>query len=499
MGRSSARWALGFGAALTALLPSHPAEASGGYYSGNKGARAAGRAGAFTAKADDLSAVYVNPAGLARLGTTVIQVGNRFSYNAHRYTRQPTLDWGNLQGGQPPVVSFPTVKNDVPLQALEPLLGVGSNLGLDNWGFALLAYAPAGIAREEFPVTGGQRYMMVERESLVLDYSVSAAWKHREKLGLGATLQWIHLPRLKYSLVIDATPFRRPANPVTSPLDMRATVSGSDPFTLNAILGAWYRPVPFLEIGVAGQVIPSKFKTKSTLEVEPVSPTLQGGTLLQRNNTPANDVELTLPLPLTARVGLRYRHLAEDREVFDLELDVGYESWSRVDDMVLETNGIIANLQDPAYEGEQIPIGRVEIPKQWQDTLIVALGGDFAAIEELLTARAGVYYETPVAPPAYANVDFVSGKQLGAALGGSLYFGKLEVAAAYDYRHQLPLEVTEEEARVYQVVPGSTCVPPYTDTDLCHDAYVGQPSPAVNAGIYKAHSHAVSLDFVYRF
>src|SRR5512146_585406 len=70
-----------------------------GYYSGTQGARAAGRAGAFTAKADDLTAVVFNPAGLAHIDQSLLQVSNRFSYSSADFTRAPTLDWGNLEAG----------------------------------------------------------------------------------------------------------------------------------------------------------------------------------------------------------------------------------------------------------------------------------------------------------------------------------------------------------------------------------------------------------------
>jgi len=73
------------------LVPS--AARGAGYFAGSRGARAAGRGGAFTAGADDLSAVIFNPARLTELGgKLVIQAGNRFSYNAVDYTRDPTLD-----------------------------------------------------------------------------------------------------------------------------------------------------------------------------------------------------------------------------------------------------------------------------------------------------------------------------------------------------------------------------------------------------------------------
>ena len=487
------RLALGSSVLLAAMMLSTAAHAQG-YFWGSTGARASGRAGAFTAKADDLAAVEFNPAGLAKLDGTLLHVGNRFSYNAHSFTRAPTLDFGNLQAGAAPLVEFSTVENQQPWQLLEPLLGVASNLGLDDFGFALAIYAPAGAGRKEFPVDGGQRYMMVRRDVQVLAYSASAAWSPSPKFGVGATFQWIHVPKLHYELVVDGVPFPGDANPVSSEFDMLARVEGSDPMTLNAILGAWYRPARFLEIGLSGQVIPTAIQTDSTLTIDPLSTGIQGGVELTRDGRPADDVTLTLPLPLTARVGVRYIHEAQGTELFDVELDVNYESWSRVETFTLDTDGLSATLL-----GQTLDVGRIDIQKQWQDTLSFHLGGDYALVPDLAALRAGVFYATPVAEPRHAHVDFVSGPQLGGALGGSVFLGSFEVALAYTFRYQPKVEVSEDDASVFQEAPASQCEPPYTDPNTCHPEYLGQPAPAVNAGSYRAHAHALSLDVLHRF
>src|SRR5437763_7716728 len=132
------------------------AAADGGYYSGALGARAAGRSGAFAARADDPTAVHYNPAGLAEIGGTVFMVGNRDSYNEYTYTRAPTDDWAHLMAnGDPTRVNFAEVRNSTPGQGLEPLFIVASNLGLRDWGFALGAFAPPGASKFTFPGDGG--------------------------------------------------------------------------------------------------------------------------------------------------------------------------------------------------------------------------------------------------------------------------------------------------------------------------------------------------------
>src|SRR3569833_3833284 len=87
-----------FSAVMVALLAmlagARAARADNGYYQGELGPRATGRAGAFVARADDLTAVSYNPAGLADLKGTLIEIGDRLSYTAFGYTRAPTLEYG---------------------------------------------------------------------------------------------------------------------------------------------------------------------------------------------------------------------------------------------------------------------------------------------------------------------------------------------------------------------------------------------------------------------
>lgn len=480
--------------ALLLVVSAAPPARAGGYFSGEKGARVAGRAGAYTAKADDIMAVAYNPAGLSDVGTTLIQVGNRFSYNSYEFERQPTLDWGNLQNGVPPYVEFEPVENDTPWQLLDPLLGVATNFGLKNWGFAFAVYAPPSISKERFPIDGGQRYMMVEREATIVNWNLSAAWQYQKLFGVGLTLQAVAVPSVRYELIIEGHGMSNDAYPVSSPYDMHATVEGKDNFTPQAILGAWWRPAPFIELGVSGQVLPTSIETESELEIDPISDGFSGDAVLERDGQAANDVKLKLPLPMTARVGVRYIHLDEGAEVFDVEVDLAYEAWSRVESFELNSDGLIANL-----EGQEVPVGNIKIEKEWHDTLSVQVGGDYAVAPGLATVRGGLFYESAVSSPEYANVDFVGGAHLGGAVGGSVFFNRFEVALAYGFRHQIPVSVNESDARVYQETPSSPCEAPYTDPASCNPAYLGQPSPAVNAGTYRAYSHVASLDVLYRF
>jgi long-chain fatty acid transport protein len=481
---------VGLSTLLLAAAVAPPAFADGGYYTGALGPRAAGRGGAFVARADDVTAVSINPAGLADLDGTVIQVGNQFSYYGYDYTRAPTLDYGQSPTPSQPTV-FDKVHNGTPWQAALPFIGISSRLGLRDWAFALAAFAPPGTSKEQFPLDGGQRYLMVDRQAIILNYAASAAWRFHDLFGVGVTLEWIAVPRLDYSLVINANPAQGAVNPVSSMYDILAETTGSDPFTFNAIVGAWFRPSPSLQFGLAGQIVPANIVTHSTLTLTALDPALLGTIATTRNGNIANDVTVTLPLPLLVRGGGRYRHLAAGRELFDVELDVEYETWSRAKAFTVESTvdgkSLVATPMMAA--GSPVSIGTITVPKQWKNVLSVKLGGDFNLVPERWTLRAGVYYETAAAPSAYANVDFAAGAQLGGALGTSLLLHAWEVALTYQLRYQPSFTVAEADARVYQQTPGGSCTAPSSDPNVCN----------VNAGSYAATSHHVSLALIYRF
>jgi len=87
----------------------------------------------------------------------------------------------------------------------------------------------------------------------------------------------------------------------------------------------------------------------------------------------------------------------------------------------------------------------------------------------------------------------------GGSIGGSVALGpRFELVLAYQLRHQQTVTVSEADARVYQQVPASACVAPYTSTS-CHPQFIGQPSPVVNAGTYDATFHHLALALLLRF
>ncbi len=470
-----------------------------GYYGGPLGAKALGRGGAFVASADDLSAAWYNPAGLARDRSFLrLQLENRTSYSEVLFTRDPTRD-----GRSPtaPLVTFEPSENAQRWSLLGPFFGVQSNFGLRDWSFALVSFTPSGASRAEFPVDGGQKYLLVARDVVVLHTSLSAAWRPLPNLALGLSVQAISVPSIHYQLVIENTPGSGVDlyNPVSSSLDMLTTIRAADPFTLNLTAGLWAKPERHIEIGVAAQVLPANIQAAGTLHIQPVAPSTvellanqdppispETAVQLSRDGEPANDVRLTLPLPLTFRAGARFiDHRADGRERFDVELNATYETWSRVDTLTMQGNGLQARLA--GLSNNPIPLGVLRVPKRWQDSLTLALGGDLHADTLPISLRMGVYAETPVAPKPYANIDFPVGAHVGVTAGLGFRFGAWVANIAYEHRRMLPFHISESEGAVRQIKPNLGEDPPPAATP-----------PITNAGNYAFTSHTVVAGLTWR-
>jgi long-chain fatty acid transport protein len=468
-----------------------------GYYGGPIGATAVGRAGAFVARADDVSAAFYNPAGFAGIRGTLLQLDNKIGYGTLEYTRQPT--WNDVPPEDPeedPPTRFDPVKNAHPLRLPGPLVGVASNFGLRDWGFALVVYTPSGTANVDYPRDGGQRYMTVSREAVMLTTSLNAAFSPFENLSVGVSIQALSATSIVYQLIVDTNPTSMGFWPISSPFDMLATIRVSDPFTLRTVVGLKYQATPHWEFGLSGQVVPNSIDATGTLSVVPVNPdTLsileeanvapEQAITLSRNGVPSNDVELTMPLPLTARAGVRYLQRQGTRELFDVEFDVTYETWSVVDNFLLDTGGLTATFNHPSLPGAPIAIAALDVPKRWRNTITLALGGDYA-LSDSATVRLGSYYESANATNAYASVDFPSSAHVGATAGGSFSWDALTLAVGYEFRHMLTVRTTEDEGRVRQLKPAASDNPETT-------------FPVVNAGTYRYRSHNLALSGTYRF
>jgi len=458
---------------------------AGGFEVGDQGAWAAGRGGAFLVKASDLSAMEYNPAGLARLRGTRFFYSHRGVYRDVWYKRARTLDWSDAVHGAPQRLGFEPITGMQPWYLQGLMAAVSTDFGLDDWTFAAGIYGPPAVGRAQYPADGPQRYMLTDLEVLIQYYTLSAAWKYEDLFGVGVSLQWVDVPRMSFELVVDGNVAPKLVEPVESDYDMRSRITGSDRTGATAIVGAWGKPHPDWEIGLAARVVPVWIDLDARLEISAENLLLDEPPTLTKDGVPNDRVRFRLNMPAKLRAGVRYVRREGEREVFDLELDVHYDLWSIVERFTMDA-GLVAHIG-----GAKVGIDQIRIPRNWTDTVSVKLGGDWNLLPDLLWLRAGFFYESPSVPHGYEYLDAFSFHRFSPSAGLTVRFWNVDLSLAYSYIYQLPAVVTEEESRVYQQVPGSPCAAPYTDTDLCSEHYPGKPAAPANAGTWLSEFHIV--------
>jgi long-subunit fatty acid transport protein len=311
--------------------------------------------------------------------------------------------------------------------------------------------------------------MLTELDVLMALYSVGAAWKLRDVFGVGLTVSYVDLMQMRYGVVTDATAVQTlDPIPDSSSTQTITTIEASDRAGATAGLGLWYRPHPRVEIGAATRFVPVFFEPEGRVRVD-------------KEELDADDVSVRFrfQLPATARAGVRYIHDTGRRQWFDLELDFVYENWSAIESFDLKIDG--------TANGQQL--NDLTLPKQWQDTYSVRLGGDVNVLDPYLTLRAGGFFESAAVPRDYSHLDFPSFNRGGVGLGATAGARGVYFTLGYLFIGQERREITELTGKVFQERPLRPC------PDLCNGAS-GVPA---NAGTFESRYHLLSFGLDIRF
>jgi hypothetical protein len=174
---------------------------AGGLEIPDNGTEALARGGAFTAKADDATALQYNVAGLARQrGTRLLFDGNLVLSTldftrAGAYPDAPSA--ATPWGGQ----AFPTVHNTGGA-FFAPFVGLSTDFGLDRWTFAIGAFGPSSVGNRTYPLSVGgvpspARYDLVQALPLLILPTAAASVRVARWLDLGLAL---HVVVAKFDL-----------------------------------------------------------------------------------------------------------------------------------------------------------------------------------------------------------------------------------------------------------------------------------------------------------
>ena len=366
-----------------------------GFFTPSFGAHIQGRGGAGVLSARDMSALWYNPAMLAGLGDLHLTVDLTLINQETSFLRAPRA----LENGE--VISYPSVDN-VAQPIFVPKLGFASNLGTDRFVFALGAWAPNG-SPSRYPQDGPQRYTVIDTEgSFVLSQGLAVGWRATDWLWIGVGLQ-NHIVRIRLVNMLTSWPgFIGGAESPDYDILFEGVVYS--PWTPSANLGARVALPIDLEFGASVQL-----PVKAYDDQAEVKQRLPSGVLFDEAMVQGGDVRASFLLPWIIRAGTRYH-----RPRWDLELNVVMEMWSIFEEIDIQPNQI--EVQNVPALGT-IETGSLSIPRLYEDTFSVRLGGDFMVAPELLTARAGLLWEQSAVPTQTLSVLQVDADKIALSLG----------------------------------------------------------------------------------
>ncbi len=502
---------------MIALTLAHPAAFAGGMEWPDNGTRSMGRAGAFTAKADDPTAIVLNPAGLG------FQRGYSLTFDGNLTQQNVCVQRAGTYPGQPGPYSYsgqpyPEVCRNLKGVFYIPMVAAAFDFGLKNWTFAIGGYGPHAVGRREFPMSvtvqdpdgrnvrapGPTRYDVENLNVVVLFFTFAAAYRPVEWLSIGAALQIVYAD-VDYSVFVPLTPDYDPDG------DIRFHIRTKGP-AATGILSALANPVAGLWMGASVR-LPVKASTKGDAWINLPASFASMGSVIEwgrvcddssRDNwcPTKHKAGLVTELPLALRTGIRYAWKMKGHknapDLADIEFDMFWQRWSAIKSFDTQLNARLLGT----------PMEVFALPHHYQDVVEYRLGGSFTVPKKLgggwLTFRLGTYYGNDASPLEYTRLDYAAWARLGIYAGMSYNILGMDLHLGFAYVFNGTGERWKPWSFSTKRNVDHSCLthidafnPP--DPARCSDPASSPESTDVARGKYRGHFMAISLGLTVRF
>ena len=341
------------------------------------GTKALGMGGAFVGLANDGSAIYWNPAGLAGLESSVL-----VSYTGIMPSATYKM---NLAGVDASSVS-----------QIHHAPSLFANYTMGDWSFGLGVFVPAGLGIEWTGsdiqnMTGGKAYNWFSRIG-VIDIAPAVAYKASDKLSFGLTV----------NVFYGMFDLERPQE--VAPGMFSQYVEESTGMGVGITFGAMYKFSDKLQAGLT-----FRSKTKVSMEGTATQPAMALAGLPSESSF-ERDVEW----PMWIAGGIAYKPMPS----LTLTLDAQYSNWVKLEKLV-------ATYEDwGGMEGE--------FNLSWIDAVQIRLGGEYMVSKDM-ALRLGYYYDPAPAPDETLNILFPSSTNHVATAGFGYYADKFSVEGSLEY------------------------------------------------------------------
>jgi long-chain fatty acid transport protein len=421
---------------LVAMLLAFPrsADAAGLYFS-DRGVRPMGRGGAFVAGADDLGAIWYNPAGLADAGTSVLADFSWLHFTVD-YTRVLQVQ---DSGGAYQRITSPTVSGDTPILPL-PTIAASWAFGDDHEFTAAAGVLAPYIALTAYPSTvQGQpspaRYSLGSYNgSIAAIPGVWLAYKPVEQLRVGLGFL-AFTGKFQSTITFNANPQDRIlCAPECPDFDANAQLDINPIFAPSGSAGITWIPIPALRLAASGQ-LPMIISAPATIKMQ-----MPASSLFDQAYQNGEDAHVRFALPGIVRAGVELRPLRPSARKssragrmaadpsgrgVDLRIEATYvrEFWSAEQSVDITPHGMSI---DGVSGFPPMKIPPLSIPRGFVDAWSVRLGGEleYSLGGYRLATRIGISHETSAVPTPLLNLSALDFDKWTASLGGAIHIGK---------------------------------------------------------------------------
>ncbi len=312
----------------------------GGFQLNQHGAKASGMSGAFTAVANDPSAVYWNPAGLSFIR------GTHFMISSHFVTPS-----SSFRGILPEVEEWKVVK-----RTFYPSNFFASHSFNENFAAGIGFTVPFGLGTKWDDDWVG-RYLALETELQIFTVTPTVSYRLTEDLSIGAGFVF-SFANVTIKQKVPQTPFAG---------DAKISLEGKDRSAFGFSFGVMYKPTKDLSFGAAFQSnVDYDFSGSATSE--------GAQQLIDAKRLPMGDVIAKLKTPFNLAFGVAYQ-LTKD---WLISTDFQYVGWSSYDTLKVD-------FVDPDYTD-------LASPRLYENSFVVRLGTDYRLSDDF-SVRGGVYFD----------------------------------------------------------------------------------------------------------
>jgi long-chain fatty acid transport protein len=400
-------------------------------------AKAVGMAGAFTAQADDPSAIFFNPAGITQLDGTQASVGACLVLPTMQFQSNGNAVMGSYPGETVKIKDHTWV---IPNAYVTHKVNDKVSIGIGSF-----AHFGLGV---EWPKYWEGRFTPGTTKTVLTTTSISPviAFKLLENLsiGLGPYIQYFDIKLNNLVFIAPPTPPLTPNSNRAQTVDASLTANNWDwgwqaGFRLKIIDGLTF-----------GAAYLSEVRHKITDGDQEIRSLVNGALILKQG------FSAKFILPATLRLGLAWQG-----DPWTIEAGAQWTEWSSY-----------KTLQANFDNGTSLTS-----PKNWHNAWLWRIGAQYR-VNKYLDLRAGFLYDVTPIPSDTLDPLVPSGDRKGFCGGFGLHLGGFTVDTGYNY--------IKDESRSWNNPSGDVKVGPATIT-------------RVTGKFEKAYAHIFALNVTYRF